>query len=245
MTHSIEARLEILADPDALALRVADWLLSIANVQKGRFSVLLSGGSTPRRLYERLGRSPYRDAIPWSRIHWFWGDERFVPRSDPQSNYRMVYEAMLSQVPIAATNVHPIPTEGIDPQVAAAAYESELKSFYGANCIDPKRPLFDVTLLGLGPDGHTASLFPGAPALEEREHWVAAVSDSHGLARITLTLPALDSSRNVAFLVEGDAKRNVVERFRRGDRDLPATHMRPVETLWLFADSAAAGTIGA
>jgi 6-phosphogluconolactonase len=238
MTHSIDARLEILADADALALRVAEWLLAIANAKKGRFSVLLSGGSTPRRLYQRLGEPHYRDAVPWSRIHWFWGDERFVPWSDPQSNYRMACEAMLSRVSIA--NAHPIPTEGLDPQAAAAVYERELKSFYGSDRLDPKRPLFDVNLLGLGPDGHTASLFPESHMLEERDRWVGSVTDPQGLPRITLTFPALDNSRDVAFLVEGQEKREVLERFLRGDRDLPATRVRPVGTLWVFGDKAAA-----
>ena len=161
MTHPFEAKLEILADPEALSHRVADWLLEMATAKDGIFAINLSGGSTPRRLYERLAGPPYRDTFPWSRTHWFWGDERFVPHDDALSNYRMVREALLSRAPIPADNVHPIPTEGISPEAAASAYERQLKSFYGAERLDPARPLFDVTLLGLGPDGHTASLFPG------------------------------------------------------------------------------------
>ena len=114
------------------------------------FAVCLSGGSTPQRLYELLAGPPYRDKFPWSRTHWFWGDERFVPHDDALSNYRMVREALLSRAPIPAINIHPIPTEGISPEKAAAAYERELKSFYGAEHLDPARPLFDVNLLGLG-----------------------------------------------------------------------------------------------
>ena len=160
MTNPFEAKLEILADPEALSHRVADWLLEMATAKDGIFAIDLSGGSTPRQLYECLAGPPYRNSFPWSRTHWFWGDERFVPHDDALSNYRMVREALLSRAPIPALNVHPIPTEGVSPEAAASAYERQLKSFYGAECLDPARPLFDVTLLGLGPDGHTASLFP-------------------------------------------------------------------------------------
>ena len=169
LTNPFEAKLEILADPEALSHRVADWLLEMATAKDGIFAIDLSGGSTPRRLYECLAGPPYRNSFPWSRTHWFWGDERFVPHDDALSNYRMVREALLSRAPIPALNVHPIPTEGVSPEAAASAYERQLKSFYGAECLDPARPLFDVTLLGLGPDGHTASLFPGTAVLAEQE----------------------------------------------------------------------------
>ena len=115
MTNPFEAKLEILADPEALSRRVADWLLEMAIAKDGIFAVALSGGSTPRRLYELLAGPPYRDSFPWSRTHWFWGDERFVPHDDALSNYRMVREALLSRAPIPAINIHPIPTEGITP----------------------------------------------------------------------------------------------------------------------------------
>ena len=165
MTAPSEARLEILADPADLARRVADWLLEAATAKEGTFAVCLSGGSTPQRLYEYLAVPPYSDRFPWSRTHWFWGDERFVPHDDARSNYRMVREALLSRAPIPAMNIHPIPTEGFSPDAAASAYERELKSFYGAGRLDPARPLFDLTLLGLGMDGHTASLFPDTAVL--------------------------------------------------------------------------------
>jgi 6-phosphogluconolactonase len=169
----------------------------------------------------------------------FWGDERFVPHNDTSSNYRMVRDAMLSRAPIPATNVHPVPTEGLTPEAAAANYERELKSFYGAERLDPESPLFDVTLLGLGPDGHTASLFPGTAVLDERERWVAEVVGPKP-TRITLTYPALESSRHVAFLVAGEEKRDIFERFQRGEDSLPAARLRPIGTLHLFADAAAA-----
>jgi 6-phosphogluconolactonase len=239
MTPPSETKLEILADPEALARRVADWLLATAMAKDGIFAVALAGGSTPRRLYECLAGPPYRDAFPWSRTHWFWGDERFVPHDHPLSNYRMVREAMLSRAPVPTVNIHPIPTEGVSPEIAASTYERELKSFYGADRLAPARPLFDVTLLGLEADGHTASLFPGAAVLAERDRWVAAVVDAKPEPRITLTFPALESSRYAAFVVAGKEKRAIFERLRRGDADLPAAWIRPAGTLWFFGDAAA------
>jgi 6-phosphogluconolactonase len=234
-----QAQLEILADPEALARRVADWLLAISTACDGVFTLALSGGGTPRRLYELLAGAPYCDVFPWQRTHLFWGDERFVPHDDESSNYRMVRDAMLSRAPIPATNIHPVPTEGLTPEAAASDYERELKSFYGAAHLDPARPLFDVNLLGLGPDGHTASLFPGTAVLEERERWVAAVVGPKP-TRITLTYPALESSRHVAFLVAGKEKREIFRRFQRGEHTLPAARLRPTGTLHVFADAAAA-----
>jgi 6-phosphogluconolactonase len=239
LTKPFEAKSETLADAEALSHRVADWLLELATAKDAIFAVNLSGGSTPRLLYERLAGPPYRDTFPWSRTHWFWGDERFVPHDDARSNYRMVREALLSRAPIPADNVHPIPTEGITPEAAASSYERQLKSFYGAERLDPARPLFDVTLLGLGPDGHTASLFPGTAVLAEQSRWVAAVVGAKSEARITLTYPALESSRNVAFLVEGKEKRAILKRLCRGDDSLPAARLRPIGVLRVFADEAA------
>jgi 6-phosphogluconolactonase len=244
MTSPSEAKPEILADPEAMSRRVADWMLELAAAKEGVFAVALSGGLTPQRLYERLAGPPYRDAFPWFRTHWFWGDERFVPHGDAQSNYRMVREALLSRAPIPAINIHPIPTEGVSPKAAAFAYERELKSFYGAERLDAARPLFDVTLLGLGPDGHTASLFPGTAVLAERDRWVAAVVGVKSEARITLTYPALESSRYAAFLVVGKENRAIFGRLRRGDDNLPAARLHPTGTLCLFGDAAAAETIG-
>jgi 6-phosphogluconolactonase len=241
MTVPSEAKLEILADAEALAHRVADWLLALALAQAGVFAVALSGGATPRRLYELLAGPPWRDTFPWRRAHWFWGDERFVPREDAASNYRMVSQAMLSRVAIPAANIHAVPIDGLTPEAAASRYERDLKSFYGADRIDPVRPLFDVTLLGLGQDGHTASLFPGTAVLEERARWVAAVVGAKAEARITLTYPALESTRHAAFLVAGEEKRAILARFRHGDDQLPAARMRPSGELHVFADAVAAG----
>ena len=179
-----EAEMVVVPDPVALAARAAAWLLDAARAAQGRFAVSLSGGSTPRALYALLAQPPYLASFPWARTHWFWGDERFVPHDDPESNYRMVRETLLSKAPIPAANVHAIPTEGLGADAAAGLRGG---AFYGADALDPARPLFDVTLLGLGPDGHTASLFPGQPVLDERIRWVAADLGPGGKSRITLT----------------------------------------------------------
>lgn len=233
-------RLEVLSDLEAMSRRVADWMLELAVAKDGIFTVCLSGGTTPQRLYELLAEPPYRDRFPWTCSHWFWGDERFVPHEDARSNYRMARETLLSRTPIPCGNVHPIPTEGSAPN-AASAYEHTLKSFYGADRLDPARPLFDVNLLGLGSDGHTASLFPGSLVLAERDRWVTAIIWGKAEERITLTYPALESCRHVAFLVAGEEKQAIFERLLRGDETLPAARLHPVGSLWMFADAAAAG----
>lgn len=228
----------VLDDPEALARHGADWLCALACASHGDFAVCLSGGSTPRRLYELLAAPQIASRFPWQRVHWFWGDERFVPHDHPESNYRMAFDAFLSRVPVPAANIHPIPTQRVPPQEAAAAYEAGLKRFYGAQSLAAERPLFDVTLLGLGADGHTASLFPGQPALEEARRWVVAAPGSP--PRITLTYPALDSSRDVAFLVTGAGKKEVLRRARAADPALPAARIRPTGRLHWFTDRAAA-----
>ncbi len=240
MTDVFQAKWEVLADPEALATAVADWLIERAATAEGAFAVALSGGSTPRRLYELLAAGARREKFPWSRAHWFWGDERFVPRDDARSNYRMAWEAMLRYAPVLPDHMHAFPVEANDPEVAALAYERELQSFYDGAILDPRRPLFEITLLGLGGDGHTASLFPRTAALDERRHWVASVQGIMPEPRLTLTYPVLESSRHVAFLVAGPEKRAALARFRRGDHELPAARLRPTGELWLFADAAAA-----
>jgi 6-phosphogluconolactonase len=231
----------IFHDPEALARHVAAWLTELAVGKEGRFAIALSGGSTPKRLYQLLAEAPYRDQFPWPRVHWFWGDERFVPPDDAQSNYRMVHEALLSHAAIPAANIHAVPTVGMTPDEAATAYDRELRAFYGGGELNPARPLFDVNLLGLGEDGHTASLFPGTAALDEGERWVVAVVGAKAEARITLTYPALDSSRHTAFLIAGAAKQPMFDRLRGGDQTIPAGRLDPVGHTYLFADTAAAG----
>ena len=198
-----------------------------------------SGINTRRRLYEILASRSYRGAFPWEKTHWFWGDERFVPHAHPDSNFRMADEAFLSRVPVPGANVHAIRTEGMSPDESAAAYEATLKRFYGADTLASDRPLFDVTLLGIGEDGHTASLFPGQPALKETRRWAFAVIGAKADPRITLTYPALDSSRHIAFLVTGKEKQEILTRVRGGISTLPAAMVRPVGRLHWFTDRAA------
>jgi 6-phosphogluconolactonase len=231
--------LEVLADHQALADRVAAWLLDLALAEPGAFSLCLSGGSTPKALYERLAEAPYRDAFPWDRTHLFWGDERFVPHDDPLSNYRMVKDALLSKAPIPPANIHPIPTEGLSPEAAASAYEHALQAFHGSDRLDQAHPLFHVNLLGLGPDGHTASLFPNTEVLTESRRWAAAVIGAKAEPRITLTYPTLNSSRHAAFLVTGKDKADMLKKLLSADVDIPAAHVHPTGELRVFSDAAA------
>jgi 6-phosphogluconolactonase len=231
---------EILPDPLALAHRVAEWMTEAATAGQGSFRVSLSGGSTPRTLYGLLASDEFRDRFPWQRVSWYWGDERFVPYDHPESNFRMTREAMLAKAPVPRENIHPIPTDGT-PEDAARRYERTLQQTYCAATLDPYRPLFDVTLLGLGPDGHTASLLPGDPALDERKRWVAAVAHGRPEVRITMTYPVLQSSRRVAFLVAGEEKAAIFGAVRKGGSQVPAARIRPVGELWWFVDQAAAG----
>jgi 6-phosphogluconolactonase len=240
MTKTAAAEARVFEDAEALARNAAEWLCGLALASDRRFSICCSGGSTPKRLYEVLAEPATASRFPWERAHWFWGDERFVAHDHPDSNYRMVADALLSRVAVPAGNIHAIPTEGLSPEEAAAAYEKMLKGFYGADTLAPTRPLFDVTLLGIGEDGHTASLFPRHPALEEKDHWALAVIGAKTEARITLTYPVLDSSRDAIFLAAGAGKREPVARARSGDRALPAARIRPVGRLHWFTDRAAA-----
>src|SRR5690348_12551814 len=233
-------RMEILEDPAALARRVAEWMTATVLAVKTRCRISLSSGSTPKMLYGLLASEPFRGRFPWSRTSWYWGDERFVPRDDPESNYRMAREAMLAKAPVPPENIHPVPVDGA-PEDAARRYERTLQEAYGAVTLDPGRPLFDVTLLGLGSDGHTASLLPGEPVLEERWRWVAVVSHGRSETRITMTYPVIESSRRVAFLVAGSEKAAILREIRSGDSQAPAARLRPRGELLWFVDRAAAG----
>ncbi|WP_424140212.1 6-phosphogluconolactonase [Roseomonas chloroacetimidivorans] len=233
--------LRVFEDAAALARAAAEEVCARAETAGGRFMLNLSGGSTPKPLYMALASPPLRDRFPWDRAQFTWGDERFVPPDHPASNARMVREAMLSRVPVAPGQVHPVPTTGMTPGRAAACYERSLQTLYGADRLDPARPLFDVVLLGLGEDGHTASLLPGQPVLEERTRWVAAVPQGREEVRITLTYPALESTRAAIFLVAGAGKRDVLDRILSGGSEVPAARLRPQGELLWFADRAAAG----
>jgi 6-phosphogluconolactonase len=224
----------------ALATAAAGRVLAAIAASGDRAAICLTGGSTPKQLYQLLVADPHRSQIPWHRVHWFIGDERFVPANDPLNNMAMARRAFLD-VCAPAANIHPIPTDTGDPDQAARAYERELKSFYGAEVLDPSRPLFDMVLLGAGPDGHTASLFPGDPAVEETARWVVGVPQANVepfVPRVTLTLPSLNSSREMLFEVSGAKKRAILTRVLDGE-NLPAGRARAMgETIWLVDKAA-------
>jgi len=236
----MNGRVETLPDPPALAHRVAEWMTSAALAATGAFRVSLSGGSTPRALYTLLASDDFRGRFPWTRVSWYWGDERFVPYDHPESNYRMTREAMLSKAPVPPQNIHPVPVDGA-PEDAALDYERTLQAAYGAAVLDRARSLFDITLLGLGTDGHTASLLPNDPVLQERKHWVAAVSHGRPEVRITMTYPVIESSQRIAFLVTGKEKAAIFSAIRAGASEAPAARVNPVGELIWFVDMAAAG----
>ena len=211
---------------------------------RGRCAVALSGGSTPKGVYQLLAAPAFRARVRWGEIHFFWGDERHVPPDHPDSNYRMAVEAMLSKVPVPPGNVHRVQSELPDAERAAREYEETIRAFVDGQAL----PRFDVIDLGIGTDGHTASLFPGSAALEERDrlcvaNWVAKL----GAYRITLTLPVLNAARAVIFIVSGAEKASIVQRVL-GDSDglppLPAQLVQPVDgECWWMLDRAAAGEL--
>src|SRR5437899_2689734 len=208
---------------------------------KGRFSVALCGGSTPRGLYTLLADQAQR-SLPWEKIFFFWGDERHVPPDHPDSNYRMAHETLLSKVPVRLENVFRIHAELRDADAVAVAYEQDLKTFF--NLRPGEFPRFDLVLLGLGPDGHTASLFPGTTALNEKDRlFVANWVEKFKTHRFTLTLPVLNHSACTMFLVNGKEKSGILrEVLENPSADLPAQKVRPAEgrLVW-FVDRAAAG----
>jgi 6-phosphogluconolactonase len=238
--NNLSGSIEVFADPTSLARGVAEWMTTAALAAGGPFRVSLSGGGTPKTLYTLLASDEFRGRFPWARVHWYWGDERFVPHDDPDSNFDMVRQAMLARAPVPPDNIHPVPTDG-DPDAAALRYERVLRDAYGAARLDPARPLFDITLLGLGSDGHTASLLPGDAALEEQERWVVAVRHGRPEVRITLTFPVIDSSRRVAFLVSGKDKAAIFAAIQGGDERPPSARVSPMGELIWFVDQAVVG----
>jgi 6-phosphogluconolactonase len=232
-------------DPPALARRAATWLRERLVATTGPVRLALSGGETPKLLYETLAERPYAGEVPWARLEIFWGDERFVPPDHPASNYGMAHRALLSRVPIPARQIHPFPTTLADPDAAAAHYEAELRAAYGGERLDPAAPLFDLVFLGLGEDGHIASLLPGDPLLIERERWTGVIRHGRPEIRLTLTFPPLESTRAAVFFVTGARKRDILARLRAPsalDRaTLPVLRYRPEGELWWFVDDAALG----
>jgi 6-phosphogluconolactonase len=244
---------------EALSNAAAEFTCTLAEKHvemHGLFTVALSGGNTPRPLYEALARLPFVARMPWPHIHLFWGDERCVPPDHPDSNFAMAFRALISNVPVPPRNVHRIPAEMESPEDAAEAYEKILGEFFGSSIKTDTHstissggepfPSFDLVLLGVGKDGHTASLFPGDHALEERKRWVTAVRNPHAslpVPRITLTLPVINRAGGVLFMVSGRGKREVVCSILE-DRDAaarlyPAARVNPKgEVAWLIDQEA-------
>ncbi len=237
---------EVAPDAEALARRAAELFAALASeaaARSGRFTVALAGGSTPRRLYELLAEEG--GTLPWRRVHIFWGDERLVPPDDPESNYRMARESLLDRITIPEENVHRVPVgRSADAGRASEEYEGTLRAFFEA---EPGRvPRLDLVLLGMGADGHTASLFPRSAALHERSRLIAAVpAHPPRTARVTMTVPFLRSASHVVFLVSGRGKAEVLRKVLEGDRDperLPAQLIEPDDgdLVWLVDEEAAA-----
>jgi 6-phosphogluconolactonase len=242
------AVLERVADAEALAHAAAEAVVDAASravAARGRFTVALAGGSTPRRLYQLLAdpKAPFRGRVPWDRVHVFFGDERHVPPDHPDSNGRLAREALLDHVQVAS--VHRMRGEEPDAGAAAAAYETELARFF-ATPADGPPPRLDLVLLGLGPDGHTASLFPGSAALHERRRWaVAPFVERLRAHRITLTLPVIDRAREVLFLVSGSDKAEALAQVLApsgGAEPPPAARVNPAAgpPRWIVDRAAAA-----
>jgi 6-phosphogluconolactonase len=237
---------EVLPDRTALAARAVEVFAATAARavrETGRFTVALSGGTTPEPLYAHLASGPGAERVAWARTHVGWGDERCVPPTDPASNYRMASDALLRHVPVPVEQVHRIQGER-DPGEAAAAYERELQRLFGA--AQPSAS-FDLVLLGLGPDGHTASLFPGLAAVRERRRWVVAEHvPAVSMWRVTLTPAAINAAAEVVFLVAGADKASALARVLSGPRDpdrWPAQVVAPARgrTRWLVDAAAACG----
>jgi|SRR5579863_3916683 len=240
----VQPEVRIFENPAELFLAAATEFASLAEQaveSHGRFCVALSGGSTPRSLYALLADK--KNSVPWNKCYFFFGDERHVPPDHPESNYRMVKEAMLSRVPVPAANVFRIPTEK-DPDIAAREYEATLRRFFG---LQPNQfPRFDLVLLGVGPDGHTASLFPGSDALNETSRLVVANwVEKFETRRITLTFPVLNHAAYVMFLVSGADKAGIFrEVLENESANLPSQRVHPENgrLVWL-ADQAAAASL--
>ena len=241
----------IFPDAEALVEGASSYIaeqLTQAVAERGRATIALSGGNTPKRIYGRLAASPDRDRVDWPRVHVYFGDERCVPPDHPDSNYRMARLTLLDHVPLPPGNVHRIRGEE-EPARAAELYSAELESAFGASsAAGPRSASFDLVLLGLGEDGHTASLFPGLPAVTERSHWVVAhYVEAVKMWRITLTPVVLNAARNVAFIVSGAAKAAVLSKVLEGPFQpelLPSQIIRPTHgnLCWLL-DAAAASRL--
>jgi 6-phosphogluconolactonase len=245
----VSRRFVVLKTPVEVAIAAADRIVATARNairRRGRFFLALSGGSTPRLVYPLLAASPRVDAVDWSRADLFWGDERGVAPDHPESNFGVARQLLLDQLPgIRSAAIHRMPADAGDPDAAAGHYQAELARAFEVAPGSPRLPAFDLIWLGMGSDGHTASLFPGSDALVERRRWVVTTSAPQTSAvaiRMSLTLPLINAARAVLFVVTGADKRPALRSVRSGSRELPAARVRARSTLWLV-DAAAAGEV--
>lgn len=238
--------LEILSDGDALAARAADLFAQAAQeaaAARGRFAVALSGGASPQPFYRLLARQQFTQKVPWRRVHLYWGDERCVPPDDQASNYGAAERLFIRHVPVLPENVHRVRGEE-GAERAAEAYEKELRALAARERPVSELPVFDLVLLGLGTDGHTASLFPHSPALDEVERLAVATEAPDGSPRVTVTFPVIGAARRVWFLVSGADKAGMVAEVLEGLRvpkAVPAQAVAPVKgsLTWLLDEAAA------
>lgn len=242
----MSARFTVLPSPAAVAAAAADRIVASARNairRRGQFVLALSGGSTPRLVYPLLGSRPRVDLVDWSRVEFFWGDERGVPADHPDSNFGLARSVLLERLPdVRLDAVHPMPADAADPEAAAARYEAELGRVLEVRPGSTRRPRFDLVWLGMGPDGHTASLFPGASSLAERKRWVIPATAPKGFVvarRMTFTLPLISAARTALFVVAGGDKADALRSVRSGSAELPAARVRARSTVWLL-DAAAA-----
>lgn len=234
----MQKNVEVLPDRGALIQRALEVILDkiqTAIAERDRFTIALAGGSTPKPLYEAIATQP----LPWEKIHVFWGDERYVSADDPESNQRMARLAWLDKVPIPADNIHPIPTSAADPAVDAQKHDAELQEFF--EVLTGEFPSFDLILLGIGDDAHTASLFPHTDALQVRDRMVT-VGNKDGQPRITFTVPLINHARCVMFLITGAGKQPALAQIfapTADDMTYPARLIQPTGELWWLLDEPA------
>ncbi|MDP9467348.1 MAG: 6-phosphogluconolactonase [Chloroflexota bacterium] len=238
-------RFVVLATPEAVAEAAADRIVAAARNairRRRRFRIALSGGSTPRPVYALLAAPPRVAAVEWSRVEFFWGDERCVPPDDAESNFGMGTRLLLDRLPgLKEGAVHRMPADAPDREAAARRYQAEVARAFGIAPDAPHPPAFDLVWLGMGRDGHTASLFPGSTALTDRHRWVVATwAPAPAVWRMTLTLPVINAARSVLFVVSGGDKAGPLRSIRSGALDLPAARVRARSTVWLV-DATAAG----
>lgn len=236
------AEFDVLSDVDAVAMRMAELFIQTVQSRPGkRIRIALSGGSTPKRLFAILAQPEMVAKIDWKRVELFYGDERHVPVGHADSNHTVAQELLLSKVPLPASHIHAMPTDG-QATSDAQKYQRLMEASYGSSELKKGEPFFDLVMLGLGTDGHTASLFPGEAVLEERKAWVSvATPKTAPYERLTLTYPAIASSRQIVFLVTGANKVPMYERLHKGDSSIPSGRIVSEGKILVLADREAAG----